>query len=282
VTGVQTCALPIWPEKFVYRHAPSLYPKHIIWPDFMGIGAPQSGTTWLYEQLAHHPAVHMSAVKEVHYFDRQFHKPLAWYSSFFAPGGDRVKGEVSPGYSILDRQRLDFIKACRPDLKFIYIMRNPLDQRISALRRATHSKYKGDNPFDHFTESEVVEFLTSARSPRRGNYAPDYNRAQYAHILRQWYSVFDCEQIKLFFFDQIKSEPMTLLRELAGFLNIDPAGFSDSLIRKQVNKNVQTTVPDKYYRTLVDFLEDEVRALHELLDKPPQTQAWLDSYAKWK
>ncbi len=40
-------------------------------PSFLGIGAPQSGSTWLYRQLDTHPDIWLAPVKEIHYFDRQ-------------------------------------------------------------------------------------------------------------------------------------------------------------------------------------------------------------------
>lgn len=38
-------------------------------PDFIGIGAPRCGTTWLHRSLRLHPAVWLPPVKEVHFFD---------------------------------------------------------------------------------------------------------------------------------------------------------------------------------------------------------------------
>lgn len=38
-------------------------------PDFIGIGAPKAGTTWLYYQLKDHPDLWLPPVKELHYFN---------------------------------------------------------------------------------------------------------------------------------------------------------------------------------------------------------------------
>ena len=40
-------------------------------PDFIGIGAQKSATTWLWTQLHRSPSVAMPPIKELHYFDRQ-------------------------------------------------------------------------------------------------------------------------------------------------------------------------------------------------------------------
>lgn len=44
-------------------------------PDFICIGAPKAGTTWIYKHLAAHPDVWIPLVKELHYFDRKFGLP---------------------------------------------------------------------------------------------------------------------------------------------------------------------------------------------------------------
>ena len=41
----------------------------MIGPDFLGIGAPRCGTTWLFRVLFAHPDLWLSPVKELHYFD---------------------------------------------------------------------------------------------------------------------------------------------------------------------------------------------------------------------
>ncbi|MDK9557290.1 sulfotransferase [Marinobacter sp. M216] len=38
-------------------------------PDFLGIGAPRSGSTWLNNMLSRHPEIYVPPIKEVHYFD---------------------------------------------------------------------------------------------------------------------------------------------------------------------------------------------------------------------
>ena len=43
-------------------------PSHFDGPDFLGIGAPQTGTTWLYQNLRRHPEIALPARKEVGYF----------------------------------------------------------------------------------------------------------------------------------------------------------------------------------------------------------------------
>lgn len=54
-------------------------------PDFLGIGAPRSATSWLHRMLAAHPQLWLPPVKEIHWFDvqRPASRPL-----YPVPGAD--------------------------------------------------------------------------------------------------------------------------------------------------------------------------------------------------
>ncbi len=39
------------------------------YPDFLGVGAQKSGTTWLHNMLSQHPGLWLPPLKEIHYFD---------------------------------------------------------------------------------------------------------------------------------------------------------------------------------------------------------------------
>src|SRR5271167_1629970 len=45
-------------------------------PDFVGIGAAKSGTTWWFSLLVRHPEIHVEYDKELNYFDRPFVRRL--------------------------------------------------------------------------------------------------------------------------------------------------------------------------------------------------------------
>ncbi len=38
-----------------------------MYPDFLGIGAQKSGTTWLHDKLWRHPQVWLPPIKELHH-----------------------------------------------------------------------------------------------------------------------------------------------------------------------------------------------------------------------
>jgi hypothetical protein len=53
-----------------------------MYPDFLCIGTPKSGTTWLDHQLRCHPALWLPPIKELHHFDCLGTAPWALYYRF--------------------------------------------------------------------------------------------------------------------------------------------------------------------------------------------------------
>jgi hypothetical protein len=100
-------------------------------PNFLIIGAQKSGTTTLAKYLRTHPQVFLSPGKEVHYFNRYYHRGIDWYKGRFsgATTEDAV-GEATPTYMYFDRvpQRMAEVI---PDARLIAILRNPVDRAYS-------------------------------------------------------------------------------------------------------------------------------------------------------
>jgi hypothetical protein len=132
------------------------------------IGAPKAGTTWLYDHLSGHPDCHLRRIKELHYFDTLDDGSLAkratalrrgrkgsagrrgkasdmtdWlevldlgredtgaYLAYLTDGlGDRrLVADITPAYSLLSAERLRMMAGLMPDVRFLYLMRDPVDR----------------------------------------------------------------------------------------------------------------------------------------------------------
>ena len=72
-------------------------------PNFIGIGAPRCGSTWLHDLLQSHPEVYMpERRKEVYFFNTHYERGPEWYEGFFPAdseaGSWRAVGEITPVY----------------------------------------------------------------------------------------------------------------------------------------------------------------------------------------
>src|SRR2546421_8253693 len=130
-------------------------------PDFMCVGAQKSGTSWLYQQLCSHPDFWMPPIKELHYFDllsrtkmadpqprderdacffekikdlrARPHIDLENYARLFESKGQLLSGDMTPAYSMLNDEIVDPIIDYFPNLKVIFLVRDPVERAWSQL-----------------------------------------------------------------------------------------------------------------------------------------------------
>ena len=112
--------------------------------DFIGIGAPKCGTTWLSAQLEAHPQIGFAPDKEVYYFAdtilrrlasqelRCFERGVGWYHEQFPPAAGAVscRGEFCPAY-LYSEDAATRIAAYRPDIKLLLCLRPPAEMIYS-------------------------------------------------------------------------------------------------------------------------------------------------------
>jgi hypothetical protein len=112
--------------------------------DFIGIGAPKCGTTWLSAQLEAHPQIGFAPDKEVYYFADTilrrmasqelhcFERGVAWYHEQFpaVAGAITCRGEFCPAY-LYSSEAASRIADYRPDIKLLLCVRPPVEMIYS-------------------------------------------------------------------------------------------------------------------------------------------------------
>jgi len=112
--------------------------------DFIGIGAPKCGTTWLSAQIEAHPQIGFAPDKEVYYFADTIARRIAgqelhcfdrgvdWYHKQFPAiaGAIKYRGEFCPAY-LYSEEAATRIAAYRPDIKLLVCLRPPAEMIYS-------------------------------------------------------------------------------------------------------------------------------------------------------
>lgn len=263
------------PEKWFYSQG--IYSTEALClPDFLGIGTPQSGTSWLFENLKHHPDLYLSIPKELYYFDQRFHHSLQYYANKFEPGFKKVKGEITPSYSILKPERIQFIYQIMPDVKLILLLRNPIDRAWSAARRVFSRVVKKNQiEFSSIEDTEIFNYLKSEwayRAKERGTdgaYVPGLKMGDYSKIIDNWLSVFPSKQLHIAFFDDITNCPQRLLSEIFAHLGISQTVNWDTFpFKRIINKNPKVTIAKKFEDFLREMYCSDIEMLYQRFGDP--------------
>ena len=232
-------------------------------PDFLGIGSQKSGTTWLHAQLRAHPELFLPDEKEVHYFDWNFHEPLGSYGCRFESAGRRVAGEITPGYAILPPDRIRFVSRTMPEVRLVYLMRDPVERAWSQVVMNA-IEIDGEDPASISDEAWIAR-LGEPRVRRRGDHLA---------VLEAWRRFIPEDRICLGFFEEIADGPEVLLERVQRFLGVAPRPPVDTGV---VRRGVGTPMPEAVREALVGMLRPELEALASRFEVPAGDWArrWL-------
>lgn len=176
--------------------------------DFLGIGAQKAGTTWLYEQLKHHPQLAFPLGKEAHFWNHPHDTTAtARYLRQFAASAASA-GEITPAYAMLPPDTIQAIHACNPRLRLIYLIRNPIERAWSSALMALQ---RAEMTLDEASDQWFIDHFHSAGSRRRGDYQT---------CLQTWRAVFAAEQLLVLRFEQIAAAPESLLNRCFQHLGV--------------------------------------------------------------
>lgn len=231
----------------------------------------RSGTSWLRKHLNNHPHVWMAEPKEVHFFDRHFEErrwPLLppdyearlRYGAYFADapvGKEVITGEFTPAYAVLPDERIATIRRWIPDLKCVFVMRDPVERAWSHARK-DFAKYWGQEP-EAATLDDLRPFFDDPNVFRRGDYLT---------CLQTWYVHFPRERFLLSCMEDIVTDPRGLLRAHFDFLGVDPALAKEAPdLAKPVNPRPKTPLPEGVREYLENAFYSQNEVLGDLLGR---------------
>ena len=256
--------------------------------DFLIIGAMKSGTTSLHRNLRLHPAIGISRLKEANYFSSNFVKGNSWYQKYLENG--EKMGESSPSYAMrhLYPETASNIFSYNPNVKLIYILRDPVERIISHLH---HDLYR-----DRFKIDQVNEVIRKD---------PDYiNTSRYFWQLEAYLEYFRKENILLLDFKHLHQDLNKVLNQICEFIGLDEYDFSSEsqkfystekrYLIKQFDKahRFNNKWFLKAYHTFFYFLNikvqkpnlspDSIKYIREQLDDDVnQLKSWSGMNFKW-
>jgi hypothetical protein len=171
-----------------------------------------------------------------------------WYASLFRAGEGKVTGEITPNYSVLEREQIAHVREIMPEARIVFLMRNPIERAWSQ----SLMDVRGRN-IDEVPDEEFHRHFESKRS----RMFTDYLRT-----LENWGAFFRQEQIFVGFLEDIHFYPNRLLARLYRFLGVDPSA-DYRVIRRKIHSRDVETMPTRLAVRLAEAYLDDARALAE-------------------
>ncbi len=210
-------------------------------PNFYIAGGARCGSTSLFAYCKAHPQIFMAPIKEPNYFSygyggipfagpgrERFYAPAIkdrrTYEALFEGAGDALAvGEASINY-MLHPEACAGIRALTPDARLLFVLRQPVERAWSSFQRSRHEG----------TEKEP-DFLAAWHDDERRRAAGHWSsihryKSLYGRHLKVWFETFTREQIKVVLFDDILADSAAVMRDVYGFLGVDPGFVPDTSV----------------------------------------------------
>jgi hypothetical protein len=220
-------------------------------PDFIAVGPPRTGTTWLDRTLRDH--VGLPSIKETQFFAYNYNLGFDWYRSYFRDCDPNLPaGEIAPTYFDHPQARTR-IAAVIPRCRIICSLRDPVERAYSHYK-AWHRAGLLNGPFE-----DVVQNSWAAVA------------ANYASNLREWQNLLGAENVLVLLYDNLRADPQAYLDAVCEFVGIahidlsaipgaaDPVNLSDQGARSMMLARTMLKLRDELirrrYRRLARLVE---------------------------
>jgi hypothetical protein len=239
---------------------------HLPRPDFIIIGAPKCGTSWLQRALAQHPDIVM-VPDEIEYFSSHLDLPLDWYLAHFAnalaanpprSGAPRALGEKSARYCAIDLDRIRMLHRLVPDAKIILMTRDPVNRHWSHAKRF-FSKRRFNHPKGGVAEvprEQLLSFFDTTRP-----------LGEFSSMIGRWTSVYLPRQLLIVSQEAALARPReaydATLEHIGVSLDYDPAKIK--LLKAETNLGPKVAMPEDIAVHLEAMFAGERERLHKIL-----------------
>jgi len=221
-------------------------------PNFIIGGVAAGGTSFLASAISQHPEVYLPKKMrpEPHYFYKswEYAKGLSYYEKKYFDNikHEKAIGEKSASYLFGGLVTARRIKKALPNIKLIFALRNPIE-RTYATYRYTVMQGLEELSFEEALENENTRIKKQDgiwKEIQPYNYT---GRGFYAKQLKEYFKVFNKEQILILKSEDIYKNPYENFQKIFAFLNINQH-ISLKLPPHFTNLSVKDPKLQKYFR----------------------------------
>lgn len=191
-------------------------------PQFICLGAQKAGTTTLHEILKEHPDIYLPEDKEANFFDRdeEYRQGAEyWIDKHFRQALDQQKkGVFTPDYLYYTEvpERIKSTYAGQ-DLKFIVILRHPVDRAFSHYLMSKRRGYEKKG----FEEAIAEESNRIHKGEFERNHFSYLDRGRYSTQIKRYFEYFDrSDFLFLSFENEIRKNFASTIKKIEKFIGV--------------------------------------------------------------
>jgi Sulfotransferase domain len=240
--------------------------SHLKRPDFIIIGAPKCGTSWLQQALAQHPDILM-VPDEIEYFSMHLDYPLEWYLNHFARqvratpprrGAPQIMGEKSARYCAISPDRIGLVHRLLPDAKLILMTRDPVARHWSQAKRyfskRRFNKRKGGAL--GIPRQELFDYFERMRP-----------LGEFSGMITSWTEIYPPRQLLIVSQEKALASPRAVYDAVLDHIGVsgdyDPAAIT--LLQAETNLGPKLPLPADIAKHLEAMFASERQRLRELM-----------------
>jgi hypothetical protein len=190
------------------------------------------------------------------------------YAHLFHYKGQRLSGDITPGYSSLDDDVVQEVAAEMPNAKIVLLVRDPVARAWSRICMSHR-----DDKFDEALLNDPAGFRDYLESSNRIQ-----DRSFPTQIVERWKRCAPNLQFRHWLFEVVAKAPERTRAEIITYLGGDPAKPSGDLPANYNRKsgNAKLTLTDSVKAVLVEYFADELRACGEVFGS--HARNWAAQY----
>jgi hypothetical protein len=178
-------------------------------PEFIAVGPPRTGTTWLDRVLTGHVGL-PEGIKETQFFSWYYSQGLVWYQAHFPNcPPDLPMGEIATTYFDSSMARVR-IKEDIPQCRIICTLRDPVPRLFSHYRQLRREGFLGK-----VTLEQAIENHHRWDGP--GNM---FSVSRYAENVHAWQEKFGVDRVLVVLYDDLQDNPQAYLDQVTRFIGI--------------------------------------------------------------
>jgi sulfotransferase family protein len=238
---------------------------HLPRPDFIIIGAPKCGTSWLQRALGQHPGILM-VPDEIEYFSMHLDYPLEWYLNHFARAAkatrsgsaiSAVMGEKSARYCAIEPDRVAIVHRLLPDARLILMTRDPVARHWSQAKRFFSKRRfnKREGGVFGVPRQELFDFFERMRP-----------LGEFSTMIANWTRIYPPERLLIVSQEKALERPReaydAVLAHIGATTDYDPAAIK--LLEAETNLGPKLKMPEdigEYLEAMFGAERDRLRGL---------------------